>query len=487
MPPLDLSVVHILSSLTLAWLVWIVLNGVYNLYWHPLAKYPGPKLAAATIWWKMYWELLREENLVDVVSGLHEVHGDIVRIAPNELHFSQPSAFHDIHNAQSRWTKDPVFYREAKARKNILSPLFSRRSVVDMQYLVRDCVDQMCETMRTQHEQCRSTNILRALRCLSLDVIMSFCFAKSLDTLKEPDFRASVEDSMTLALPMVNWVKYFPFIKSLTRHCPPALTDALRPQMAGLTRFLILIKDQVAEVTTNKEALRKAPHPVIYDALLSSAHGQKISNLSLRDEAFLLVFAGTDTASMALTVGVIQILSNPDVHNTLTEEIMKFWPTLEVAPRYEDIERLPYLTAVLKETLRHAGGPISSMARVVPREGADIGGRRIPGGTVVGISTQLVHMNATIFPDPRKFDPERWLGPGAESLDHWLVAFSRGPRSCLGTNLAWCKMYLTVASLFRRFKLQLDGISASDLRLKEDYLAHHIGPELLIKATPRLS
>ncbi|KAJ3559562.1 hypothetical protein NM688_g265 [Phlebia brevispora] len=488
---MDLSIAQIASTLVLAWFVWTILNGLYNLYWHPLAKYPGPKLAAFTLWWKIYCELFSKENPVDIVARLHEVYGDIVRIAPNELHFSNPSAFHDIHNARNRWTKDRLLYdafaeaessfslcdyRKAKARKDILYPLFSRKSIVDMQYLVQDCVstalfmslvassntpfkiDQMCATMCAQYEQGKSTNILRALRCLSLDAIMSFCFAKSLNTLKEPDFCAPVEHSMTLALPMVTWIKYIPFIKTFTVHCPPATIEFLRPQMAGLTSFHLFVKDQVDEVTKNPEALQKAPHPVIYHALLSSAHGQKISNMSLRDEALLLVFAGTDTASTTLTVGLIHVLNNTAVHRKLTAEIMEFWPNLELKPRFEDVERLPYLGAVLKEALRFAGGPLSPMTRIVPRGGAEISGKHIPGGTVVGISTRFVHMNESIFRDAHSFDPERWLGPGAENLEHWLVAFSRGPRSCLGTNLAWCKMYLTFANLFRRFELQLDGI-----------------------------
>jgi cytochrome P450 len=58
--------------------------------------------------------------------------------------------------------------------------------------------------------------------------------------------------------------------------------------------------------------------------------------------------------------------------------------------------------------------------------------------TIVGISNVFVHMNPDIFPDPRTFRPERWLEDkidGSESLDRWLVAFSKGPRSCLGVKL----------------------------------------------------
>ena len=95
------------------------------------------------------------------------------------------------------------------------------------------------------------------------------------------------------------------------------------------------------------------------------------------------------------------------------------------------------------------------MTRIVPREGAQIDENFIPGNvsyrscyvfeaclteyklcqTIVGMSNLFVHLNADIFYEPRAFKPERWLevkeGDG-ESLEHWLVAFSKGPRSCLG-------------------------------------------------------
>ena len=52
--------------------------------------------------------------------------------------------------------------------------------------------------------------------------------------------------------------------------------------------------------------------------------------------------------------------------------------------------------------------------------------------TIVATCNKFVHLNEEIFPDPHAFKPERWLGASAESLEHWLVTFSKGPRSCLG-------------------------------------------------------
>ena len=52
--------------------------------------------------------------------------------------------------------------------------------------------------------------------------------------------------------------------------------------------------------------------------------------------------------------------------------------------------------------------------------------------TIVATCNKFVHLNQEIFTEPHAFKPERWLGASAESLEHWLVTFSKGPRSCLG-------------------------------------------------------
>jgi cytochrome P450 len=94
----------------------------------------------------------------------------------------------------------------------------------------------------------------------------------------------------------------------------------------------------------------------------------------------------------------------------------------------------------------------------------------------VGMSGIFVHNSESIFKNFSSFIPDRWLAPNAASLERWLVAFSKGPRMCMGQkyvytpssagsgrfflihdSLAYCELYLAFASLFRRFDLTLDG------------------------------
>jgi hypothetical protein len=63
----------------------------------------------------------------------------------------------------------------------------------------------------------------------------------------------------------------------------------------------------------------------------------------------------------------------------------------------------------------------------------------------------LVHLNEKIFPDPRAVRPERWVEDKTGRLDRYLCSFSKGPRNCLGINLAWAELYIGIGTMFRRF------------------------------------
>lgn len=67
------------------WIVSLVCRGLYNVFFHPLAKFPGPRASGITEWWKTYIEVVKQESMVHLLVKLHEKYGDIVRVGPNEV------------------------------------------------------------------------------------------------------------------------------------------------------------------------------------------------------------------------------------------------------------------------------------------------------------------------------------------------------------------------------------------------------------------
>ena len=216
-----------------------------------------------------------------------------------------------------------------------------------------------------------------------------------------------------------------------------------------------MLLHQINDLTDDPEKLKLLPHnSTIYHRLLDAeAYRNKTapSAGSLYEEAQALMFAGTDTVGNALMVGTFHLLQQPDTLQKLKRELSAAWPSLSLnknEPKLRDLEKLPYLNAVIKESLRLSSGVVSGLLRVVPSTGARIGGVAVPPGvcprivpsrnirltnllqTIVSCGSTFVHYNAVLFPEPDKFIPERWIE--SAELDNWLVSFSRGPRMCLG-------------------------------------------------------
>jgi len=103
----------------------------------------------------------------------------------------------------------------------------------------------------------------------------------------------------------------------------------------------------------------------------------------------------------------------------------------------------------------------------------------------VSQSALFVSFSEEIFARPYEFLPERWLQPESKTLETWLVVFSKGPRSCLGINLAYCELYLTFAYLFRRFNVREDPSKRADLTWSEHFLPVFEGQHLHAYCDPR--
>ncbi|KIP07977.1 hypothetical protein PHLGIDRAFT_105021 [Phlebiopsis gigantea 11061_1 CR5-6] len=506
---LDLSLYQACLGVASASFVYGATRGVYNLYFHPLAKFPGPKWAAVTGWWKTYVEVYKGESIIDKLFELHKIYGPIVRITPNELHFSNPSVYHEIYNQRSRWNKDPniyqVFgedistvstldYRDAKRRKELIAPHFSRKSVLQLQYVVQDGLNELCAVIRARCEAGKQTDIWRAFRCVSMDNITSYCFGYCIDAVHATDFKEPATEELHEGLRVFHVFKHFSFLK----HIIVVLSRLIfKYKIAELDRPGYGRKNirQIKGIIENPTILADAPHQLVYHTLLDPNASLKLSRPSLHDEAGMLVVAGVDTVSNSSTVATIWTATQGDP-DRLRAELRAVWPRIDAPPSLEVLEDLPYLRAVCKEALRLSHGVYTPMLRIVPPEGATLGGQFVPGGTSVGISNLFVHLNPEIFPEPHKFCPERWLAPGAESLDTWLVAFSRGPRSCLGINLGWCELLMNTANIFRCFTVELGDcwplfvggengpISPYELFHDDCYLPYYHGPDLLFKFTP---
>jgi cytochrome P450 len=210
--------------------------------------------------------------------------------------------------------------------------------------------------------------------------------------------------------------------------------------------------------------------PTIFHELLSCSLPPAEKTLDrLVDEGINMVAAGTLTTAHFLKTTSYHLLANPALLAKLKSELTAAIPNPEELPPLRDIEALPYLHAVVQEGFRLSYGATSRLPRVSPKTALQYKDWIIPAGTPVGMTSIILHENPNIFPNPKKFDPDRWFEKDAERLDRYLVNFSKGTRSCLGIYLAQAEIYLTLAAVFRRFDFELFQTDRSDVDVAHDF------------------
>ncbi|KAI4254498.1 MAG: hypothetical protein LQ352_003073 [Teloschistes flavicans] len=184
----------------------------------------------------------------------------------------------------------------------------------------------------------------------------------------------------------------------------------------------------------------------------------------------MLLAAGFETTGFTLTTATYHILANPSILLQLQQELQSHIPSASNIPPWRTLSKLPYLSAVVKESLRLSLGASARLPRVNKAKEMVFGERVIPKGTAISMSHSDLHYNAEVFPAPMAFKPERWfMGEESKRLERFLVPFSRGARSCMGIHIANAELYLTLATLFRNYNMRLYETEFEDVAPARDF------------------
>ena len=175
--------------------------------------------------------------------------------------------------------------------------------------------------------------------------------------------------------------------------------------------------------------------------------GIPLGDDDLRDELVTLLAAGHDTTSSAMAWALEQILRNPDVETRLLDEIGPADTALDPSA----LVRAPYLDAVCKETLR-LYPVVPAVSRSVTGS-VEIAGWRFEPGISLVLCMFLAHRDETLYPEPERFRPERFLE--RQYAPYEFLPFGGGLRHCIGASFALYEMKLVLATLLRRFRLTL--------------------------------
>ena len=184
--------------------------------------------------------------------------------------------------------------------------------------------------------------------------------------------------------------------------------------------------------------------------------GGGMTDTQLRDEAMTIFLAGHETTANAMAWTWHLLSQNPEAEGRLHEELDRVFEGR--APGVADLPRLRYTEMVLSESMRlFPPAWILGRRAIVDHE---LGGYRIPAGSIVLLSQWITHRDARYFPDPLRFDPQRFTAEAQAARPRFsYFPFGGGPRVCIGEGFAWMEGVLVLATIARRWRfLPVDGI-----------------------------
>ncbi|KAJ8066239.1 hypothetical protein OCU04_005322 [Sclerotinia nivalis] len=454
---------------------YITYKVIYNLYFHPLAHFPGPRLAAITDGW-LCWHNT-SGNYHKIMISLHKKYGKVVRFAPNDLDFASPQAYQDIHghgkqgksaflkgqayntgsetNAGIVSARDPAVHREI--RKS-LSHAFSAKALRLQEEVVMQYMDLLVSQIHRRKDDAKGLNLSEWYNWLTFDIIGDLAFGESFDAVKSGEGHPwiSVILGTVHLMALMEIFRRFPFLnnsffkKIATFLMPKGLKEKSK------THF----QNSMKKATQRMERENNDRDDFFSHLLREKENGPKITPEFILAQSNTLIVAGSETTATFLIGATYYLLNRPETLRHLQEEVRNaFTSSKDITS--DSTSALPYLTGVIEEGLRIYPPVPMGLPRDCP--GAVIDGQYIPKGAVVYVSGYVATHNEEYFTDCNEFHPERWL-PSSHPLYNSRYQnddkdaskpFSLGPRSCLGINLAYMEMRVVLARLAWEFEWEL--------------------------------
>ncbi|KAL4748424.1 hypothetical protein BDW72DRAFT_214810 [Aspergillus terricola var. indicus] len=481
-----------------AFLIWLVLLGlsifllaraVYRLYFHPLSHIPGPRLAAISSLYEFYYDVCHSGRFLFQIEEMHRKYGPIVRVNPVEVHISDPEFYEEIYAPSSRRReKDPrwtpsfsvresmittVNHEHHRFRRAILNNFFSRRSVMELTPMIEERIEALMQRFNEFYNDQTVVQLDDAFAALTADIITYYCYGKIWGFLENKTFRSDIRAVATEVTGQFHINRFFPFLAPIMRKMPDWIGRLLLPGKTAMFDFQKSVVNEAVHSLQGRHDEKK--NRTMYHSLMDpSLPLEERSTQRLEEETLIVLGAGTETTGRTLTIAAYHLAQNPSILHQLREEIKQVLPTTTSTCTLPELERLPYLVATVNEALRIASPVVSRLPRVAPDEALMYKDYTIPPGTPMSSSSLLIHRNSTIFPDPEKFDPDRWLRNNGKTttgqrLDRYLVPFTKGSRACLGMSLAYAELYMALAYFVRRVDFELCNTGPEDIAICRDF------------------
>lgn len=232
------------------WVLGCIVIIVRRLVFSPLAHVPGLKLAAATMWYEFYYDVVKRGSYFREIARMHEKYGPVVRISPSELHVNDaafyPVLYSGVAKRRDKWpwaaamfgNSTSVFstvrHEHHRVRRVALNPLFSRAAVQQLEPTIQATMERLRGRIDEFTESGGVMDLGLAFAVFAADVISAHCFGDSFGLLQHPEFAPDWVETVAAPSELGHLVKQCPWLLPLLRWLPRSLVRIVLPAVDRL-------------------------------------------------------------------------------------------------------------------------------------------------------------------------------------------------------------------------------------------------------------
>ncbi|KAL5119058.1 hypothetical protein ACEQ8H_002982 [Pleosporales sp. CAS-2024a] len=467
-------------------LAYLLCNVVYNVYFHPYAKYPGPVLAKVTDLYAGYHAWKGDIHLD--MWRCHQVYGDKVRYAPNRLNINTVTGLKNIYRDGKPYLKSKLYsamvhqatntltVRDRKdhgRRRRVIQQGLSDSTLRAFEPHMYEIINRFCDRMiQTAEEEAKakdagqaqnalqdekwnaSRNMSEWCNYLAFDLMATFIFSGKYNMLEREQYRYVVQ-CIEQSNIRVSSILQAPILKAFR------MDKLLFPRaIVARNMFLGFVGKLLRDTKKNDRSQRKDLFEMLSHAR-DPESGKGFTPEEIVAESVTLVVAGADTSATAMAAIFFYLSRNPDAYARAAAEVRSTFSSVEEIQGGAKLNSCRYLRACIDEAMRMSPSVGQTLAREVPAGGAVVDGDFIPGGCDVGVPIYAIHHKEEIYADPFNYNPERWMvekdGGNQQVTDMYAAynPFSVGPRSCMGKGVALVEMMATFAVVLFRMDFKM--------------------------------
>ncbi|XP_060083510.1 cytochrome P450 3A24-like isoform X2 [Ylistrum balloti] len=333
--------------------------------------------------------------------------------------------------------------------RNIITPTFSGKKLRLMTPLINRAADTFMENIEKKIKEDEDIDMKKFIGGFTMDVIATTAFGLDVDSQNNPNdpFTENAQaysDPKSLAFIVIIVSGASAFFKRVTEK---AMKER-RKSPGEYHDFLgIMVNAEAGNEKSEQEETVTAPEgdSVNQSALTSNT----LTEDHVTAQAILFFLAGYDTTANTLSFLIYHLAIYPEVCDRLLLEIDE---TLQgESPNYDNVANLSYMEMCIHETMRLF--PVAARIDRMASNDVTIGNIKIPKGMIINIPVGAIQRDPEYWPDPEKFDPERFTPEAKAGRDPYVfLPFGTGPRNCVGMRLAILEMKIAVIRILQKYR-----------------------------------